>query len=123
MQFRKWSILLVTPLILAACEAQVPSKYTDPKAGFSEVSAQTSAAIGKRTAFAQTKADNVALQKQVHAMVYRKTISADTAVQAALLNNKESKKQRSIHVFTEPRRLFANVLKARWHENRIFDNS
>jgi len=88
MQFRKWSILLVTPLILAACEAQVPSKYTDPKAGFSEVSAQTSAAIGKRTAFAQTKADNVALQKQVHAMVYRKTISADTAVQAALLNNK-----------------------------------
>ena len=88
MRFRKWPILLITPLILAACEAQVPSKYTGPNAGFLEVSAQTTAAIGTRTVFAQTKADNEALQKQVHALVFRKTISADTAVQAALLNNK-----------------------------------
>ena len=88
MRFRTWPLLLATPLILAACEAQVPSKYTVSNAGFLEVSAQTTAAIGKRTAFAQTKAGNENLQKQVHAMVYRKTISADTAVQAALLNNK-----------------------------------
>jgi outer membrane protein TolC len=49
---------------------------------------QTSAAIGKRTAFAQTQAENVVLKKQVHGMVYRKTISSDSAVQVALLNNK-----------------------------------
>jgi outer membrane protein TolC len=49
---------------------------------------QTSTSIGKRTAFAQTQAENVVLKKQVHGMVHRKTISADTAVQVALLNNK-----------------------------------
>ncbi|UWQ90375.1 TolC family protein [Rhodobacteraceae bacterium M382] len=88
MSVRKWPALIVTPLILAACATEIPGKYTDPKAGFLEVSSQTSAAIGKRTVLAQTQAENVALNKQVHGMVYRKTISADTAVQAALLNNK-----------------------------------
>ncbi len=52
------------------------------------MSGQTSAAIGKRTAFAQTQAQNEALVREVRAMVQGKTISADTAVQAALLNNK-----------------------------------
>ena len=85
---RKWPGLLITHLILAACSTAVPTRFTDPAAGFQEVSAQTSAAIGKHTAFAQTQADNVDLKNQVHAMVYRKTVSADTAVQAALLNNK-----------------------------------
>lgn len=85
---RKWPALLVAPLILAACTTDIPTRYTDPDASFAAVSEQTSAAIGKRTAFAQTQADNVALKTQVQGMVYRKTISADTAVQAALLNNK-----------------------------------
>ena len=88
MVVRKWPVLLITPLILAACSSEIPDKFTDPKAGFGEVSSQTSAAIGKRTVFAQTQSENDALNKQVHGMVYRKTISADTAVQAALLNNK-----------------------------------
>jgi outer membrane protein TolC len=76
------------PLILGACATAIPGAYTEPKAGFANVSNQTSASIGKRTAFAQTQAENVVLKKQVHGMVHRKTISADTAVQVALLNNK-----------------------------------
>ncbi|KHA54188.1 TolC family protein [Sulfitobacter geojensis] len=76
------------PLLLGACATAIPGIYTEPKAGFANVAGQTSAAIGKRTAFAQTQAENVALKKQVHGMVHRKTISADTAVQVALLNNK-----------------------------------
>ena len=75
-------------MILGACATAIPGAYTEPKAGFANVSSQTSASIGKRTAFAQTQAENVVLKKQVHGMVHRKTISADTAVQVALLNNK-----------------------------------
>jgi outer membrane protein TolC len=81
-------LIIGLPLVLGACATAIPGAYTEPKAGFANVSTQTSAAIGKRTVFAQTQAENVALNKQVHAMVYRKTVSADTAVQIALLNNK-----------------------------------
>ena len=76
------------PLVLAACASAVPDLYTAPNAGFAAVSDQTSAAIGKRTAFAQTQAENEAIQREVRALVQGKTISADTAVQVALLNNK-----------------------------------
>jgi outer membrane protein TolC len=88
MRVSKLPLIIGFPLVLGACATAIPGAYTESKAGFFNVSSQTSAAIGKRTAFAQTQADNVALKKQVHAMVHRKTISADTAVQVALLNNK-----------------------------------
>ena len=83
-----WRLLLASPLVLAACSAAVPEKYTSPQAGFQEVASQTSGAIGKRTAFVQTQAQNEALAKEVRQLVQGKTISADIAVQAALLNNK-----------------------------------
>lgn len=88
MRVSKLPLILSFPLVLGACATATPGAYTEPKAGFFNISNQTSAAIGKRTAFAQTQAENVALKKQVHGMVHRKTISADTAVQIALLNNK-----------------------------------
>ena len=88
MRISKLPLVFGFPLILGACATAIPGAYTEPKAGFSNVSSQTSASIGKRTAFAQTQAENVVLKKQVHGMVHRKTISADTAVQVALLNNK-----------------------------------
>jgi outer membrane protein TolC len=88
MRVSKLPLILGFPLVLGACATAIPGAYTESKAGFFNVSNQTSAAIGKRTAFAQTQAENVALKKQVHGMVHRKTISADTAVQVALLNNK-----------------------------------
>lgn len=88
MRSSKLSLAVGFPLILGACATAIPGAYTDPQAGFLNVSSQTSTAIGKRTAFAQTQAENVALKKEVHGMVHQKTISADTAVQVALLNNK-----------------------------------
>ena len=88
MRVSKFPLVFGFPLILGACAAAVPGIYTEPKAGFANISSQVTPAIGKRTAFAETQAENEALKKQVHAMVYRKTISADTAVQVALLNNK-----------------------------------
>ena len=88
MRISKIPLVFGFPLILGACATAIPGAYTEPKAGLANVSNQTSASIGKRTAFAQTQAENVVLKKQVHGMVHRKTISADTAVQVALLNNK-----------------------------------
>ena len=88
MRASKLPLIVGFPLILGACATAIPGAYTEPKAGFLNVSSQTSAAIGKRTAFAQTQSENAELKKQVHGMVHRKTISADTAVQVALLNNK-----------------------------------
>ncbi|WP_419523753.1 TolC family protein [Lentibacter algarum] len=88
MRVSKFPLVFGFPLILSACASAVPGIYTEPKAGFANISSQVTPAIGKRTAFAETQAENEALKKQVHAMVHRKTISADTAVQVALLNNK-----------------------------------
>ncbi|SFD67336.1 Outer membrane protein TolC [Sulfitobacter brevis] len=88
MPLPKLPFILGLPLVISACATEIPQIYTDAKAGFSVVSGQTSTAIGKKTAFAQTQGENAALEKQVRAMVYRKTVSADTAVQVALLNNK-----------------------------------
>lgn len=82
------SLILGLPLVLGACATTVPGIYTEPKAGFAAVSSQTSAAIGKRTVFAQNQTENEALKREIHALVHKKTISADTAVQVALLNNK-----------------------------------
>lgn len=88
MRMLKRSYLLAAPLLLGACVGAVPGTYTDQKAGFATVSSQTSAAISKRTAFAQTQVENDALRRQVQGMVSGKRIGADTAVQAALFNNK-----------------------------------
>ena len=88
MRVSKLPLIVGLPLVLGACATAIPGAYTEPKAGFANVASQVSPAIGKRTVFAETQAENEALRKQVHAMVHRKTISADTAVQVALLNNK-----------------------------------
>ncbi len=88
MRASKFPLIVGLPLVLGACATAIPGAYTEPKAGFANIASQVSPAIGKRTVFAETQAENEALRKQVHAMVHRKTISADTAVQVALLNNK-----------------------------------
>jgi len=88
MRVSKLPLVVGFPLILGACATAIPGAYTGTKAGFANVSNQTAAAIGKRTVFAQTQAENQALAREVRAIVNRKTISADTAVQVALLNNK-----------------------------------
>ncbi len=83
------AFVALTPVVLAGCVtgAEV-EQYSALDAGFSTVSARTGAAIGKQTVWAQNKEDAEALAIRVHALVHKKTISADTAVQVALLNNK-----------------------------------
>lgn len=81
-------LILGGALVLGACATTVPDIYIGANPGFADVASQTQAAIGKRAVFAQSQAENKAVQKEVTQMVYRKTISAERAVQVALLNNR-----------------------------------
>ncbi|MFT6648692.1 TolC family protein [Pseudophaeobacter arcticus] len=88
MKRRILPVVLAGPLALAACSTGVPEQYTNETLGFQAIADQTQNAIGTRTAFARSQTQNEALSQEVRELVLGKTISADTAVQAALLNNK-----------------------------------
>ncbi|MBV1865998.1 MAG: TolC family protein [Rhodobacteraceae bacterium] len=88
MKHHRKLMLLILPFALAACEASVSEKYTSQTAGFSNVSNNTKGITGKNTVWVQNQEQAQIVNKQVHKMVHRKTISADKAVQVALLNNK-----------------------------------
>jgi len=83
------TLALVSPLVLGGCvTAQDTAEYSIIDAGFSTVSAKTSAATNKQTVWIQNQEQAEANIKKVHGLVHKKTISADTAVQVALLNNR-----------------------------------
>ena len=79
---------MAVPFVLGAC-ATVPSTgVTAPGAGFSLVASKTQSATGKRSVWLQNSAQSQQVADEIHALVHRRTISADTAVQVALLNNR-----------------------------------
>ena len=77
-------------LLLTGCvSAEQAALYADPKAGFSTVSATTSSLTkGKQSVWIQSQEDARENARSIHALIHKKTISADTAVQVALLNNR-----------------------------------
>ena len=83
------SISLTGALLLSACASpdQV-AKLGNSRAGFDTVASTAAAATGKETVWLQSGVEAAANAKRVQALVYKKTISAETAVQVALLNNK-----------------------------------
>lgn len=87
--FLKLAAILALPLGLAGCVTDdVLDVYAAPDAGFMNVAADVSAKTGKDAVWIQNARQAEATAARVHALVHRKTISADTAVQVALLNNK-----------------------------------
>ncbi|WP_425053793.1 TolC family protein [Psychromarinibacter sp. S121] len=82
-------IIVLAPLVLAAC-ATPPglSSVSSPKAGFGTVSSISARASGAQPVWLQSAEETRAAGERVHALVHKKTISADTAVQVALLNNR-----------------------------------
>lgn len=68
MRTSKLSLIAGLPLVLGARATAIPGAYTEPKAGFANVASQITPAIGKRTVFAETQAENEALKKQVQGM-------------------------------------------------------
>ena len=83
------TISLTGALLVSACASpDQMAKLSNPRAGFDTVASTAAAATGKNTVWLQSGAEAAANAKRVQALVYKKTISADTAVQVALLNNK-----------------------------------
>ena len=84
-----WVAGVLSPLVLGACATnQDASLYSYKQAGFETVGSATQEIIGKKTVWVQSQEEAQALSERIHKLVYKKTISADLAVQVALLNNK-----------------------------------
>jgi len=82
-------IVTVSALALSGCVANSNVvEYAALDAGFSTVSSKTREATNKQTVWVQNQQEAEALSKRVHGLVHRRTISVNTAVQVALLNNK-----------------------------------
>ncbi len=80
---------IAASLILSACAApEQIARFSDPKAGFGAVNGSSHRILGKDTVMLMDAQDIEANARRVHALVHNKTISADTAVQVALLNNR-----------------------------------
>lgn len=79
----------ILPLALAACaDAGLVQKASAPGAGFSLVASGAKQATGQSGVWAQSAAEVAATEQRVRALVHRKTIGPDTAVQVALMNNR-----------------------------------
>ncbi|MGO4620465.1 TolC family protein [Ensifer sp. 2YAB10] len=72
------------PLVLAGCVTE----YSAKNAGFTTVDARVSRAAAKKSVWVQNREQADKVNAEVKALLKRKTIDADTAVQVALLNNK-----------------------------------
>ena len=82
-------VFLAAPLVLSGCVGVMAGaeQYQTKTAGFSNVKHFTRKATGKRTVWVQSRAEAEVVSKRVRDLA-GKNISADTAVQIALLNNK-----------------------------------
>ncbi|MBZ7925315.1 TolC family protein [Ensifer adhaerens] len=72
------------PLVLTGCVTE----YSAKDAGFATVDARVSTAATKKSVWVQNREQADKINAEVKALLKRKTIDADTAVQVALLNNK-----------------------------------
>lgn len=80
---------LLATTLLTGCIAAVGSEnYSFREAGFGTVQAGASKALGKKTVWVQSQSKARVVAKRVHALTHKKTLTADQAVQVALLNNK-----------------------------------
>lgn len=85
----KTGLALAATLALSACASpEQIARFSDRKAGFSTVSNSAGSILRKDTVMLLDAAGIEANTKRVHSLVHKKTISADTAVQVALLNNR-----------------------------------
>jgi hypothetical protein len=76
---------VVLPLAAAGC---VTTDYSAKDAGFTTASSKSGEATGKQTVWVQNREQAQAVRDRVKALMARKTVDVETAVQVALLNNK-----------------------------------
>jgi hypothetical protein len=81
--------LIASPIFLGGCGlVQQMKAHSAPDRGLYEVTAQTAAITGQEPVWARNKQEAEALQVKVSGLVRGRTLSVDTAVRIALLNNK-----------------------------------
>ncbi len=86
---RSTLVAIVAVSVTGCVSAEQAALYSDPQAGFTTVSANASAAtFGRQTVWIQNQQQARESAAKVKALVNQKTISADTAVQIALFNNR-----------------------------------
>lgn len=76
---------VVLPLFAAGCAT---TEYSAKDAGFETVSLKSGEATAKQSVWIQNQQQAEAVRERVKALMARKTVDAETAVQVALLNNK-----------------------------------
>ena len=81
----KLAAIIGLPLALAGCTTT--AEYSAKDAGFTAVEAKVSAGTAKRSVWIQNREQAAKAEAQVKALLARKSVDADTAVQIALLNN------------------------------------
>jgi outer membrane protein TolC len=82
----KLAATVALPLILGGCVSA--AEYSQKNSGFSSVSNKTAEATGKDTIWIQNRHDAQAVSGRVKALLAKKNVDVETAVQVALLNNK-----------------------------------
>lgn len=86
---RATGVALIALALSGCVSAEQVARYSAEDAGFLTVEAGTANATrGKQAVLVQNQQQAAEIASRVHALVYRKSISADTAVQVALLNNR-----------------------------------
>jgi outer membrane protein TolC len=79
----------LSALLLAGCASlPIEKEVRNPQAGFGTVANRTQQATGKDVVWIQTRAQANSLAMRTRSLIHKKTVTADTAVQVALLNNK-----------------------------------
>ena len=85
----KYGSVLLSGLVLSACSTTGPfGELSNTSRGFDNVQIATEQKTGKDSVWIQNQEQADAVSKRVHALIHKKTINADTAVQVALLSNK-----------------------------------
>lgn len=82
----KRTTVLALPIALSGCATF--GENFEPELGFSYVAGRSAEAIGKDTVWVQNSAQAAAVNQRVSQLLAPRYISADSAVQVALLNNK-----------------------------------
>ena len=84
-------ILLMMPLFITGCSATaaIDEEFLSKTKTLGSVRHEVKQKTGKQSVWVQNSNHAAGVAKRVHGMIHKKTINADTAVQVALLNNKD----------------------------------
>lgn len=89
--FSKRLAMLMMPVFITGCSATaaIDEEFLAKTQTLGSVRHEVKAKTGKQTVWVQNSNHAAGVAKRVHNMIHKKTINADTAVQVALLNNKD----------------------------------